>query len=146
MINKRVLQSIVDALKSSRLGVAVQLRGDRITLTRVLGGRLIRVDLMLVDEGLWIRPSRYAFQSKNSHFDYCEPEHRFTRQKSLIVQMVDLLRSTGVWAYVSNKTFFEVNQECTSKKVTKASIKKQLDEALHGEYSKAPVIALPKKR
>ena len=147
MIANRVRQSIVDALKSSRLKVAVQVRNDRITLSRVLAGQVLRVDLVIVGDELWVEPCKYAFQSKNSHFDYAEPEHRWTRRKTLIFQLVDLLRSTGVWSYVSNKTFFSVNKECTDKRSTvRTAVAKQYHDALHGDYTKAPVVAMSRRK
>ena len=96
--------------------------GNRVlTLTRQISGTPVTVDLEFTkDGGVWIRPARYTFTSRVSHFDYAEPETRWTRRKNVMLGLVKKLQLADVWPFISNKTFFTINENCTSFSKTKS--------------------------
>ena len=96
-------------------------------LSRSIGGKpiafILEQPLGHAMGGFWIKPPAYIFKSKISFFDFCEDENRWTRNKQIITALLKLLRCSGIWRYIENKTFFEVN-----KNTTKATQKKAVDE------------------
>ena len=101
------VNDLVNAL--SVRGSVVGRIANGVRVSKTFGKRLISFELTILDGELWINPAKYEFYSKQSHFEYCETENRWTRRKSVIKAMVSILAKAGLWSFVSNKKFFELN-------------------------------------
>lgn len=61
-----------------------------------------------------IEPLHYTFKSSTSHYNYFEPEDRWTRNKMFIKAAIKFLQNSEVWEYIENKkSFIQVNDNNT---------------------------------
>lgn len=109
---------------------SVARKGKDVWLIKMVGGRPVTVVLKYLDEGYWLEPPSHEYQCSYSHFDYTEPETRYTRRKTVIIQLVAQLKKTGLWKFIVNKNFFEPNK--ANKKIDKELISSQFNEMLRG--------------
>jgi len=73
----------------------------------------------------YIEPVTYEFHSKLSHFDYCMPESRWSREKRFFKNIYALLQRTDTLQYVENAdSFIKINNH--NKKSDKGSVRGQL--------------------
>lgn len=60
---------------------------------------------------LKVVPPGKAFRGVTSHFDYVGvEEHRYCRNKSLIVKIVRSLKKADLWQHIENPDFFVANE------------------------------------
>lgn len=96
--------------------------GNRVlSLSRQINGEPVTIDLEFTKNGgVWINPAKYIFKSRISHFDYAESERRWTRRKNIMLDLVMKLQKADVWPFITNKKFFQVNENCSSFKKRKS--------------------------
>lgn len=108
-------------------------------LVRKAKGRPISLVLEFndVQNNLWIRPPRYEFSCRTSHFDYAEPETRWTRRKDIISAVVHALQKAEVWPFIANQHFFKLNRNFKFKKAdVRESVVEKYDALLREGRSK----------
>jgi hypothetical protein len=80
-------------------------------ISKIINKKAVSLDLDLYGvDRFWIKPPAYIFKAKNSFFEFCEDENRWTRNKVIIENMVKSLKRTLVWELIENKNFFQVNE------------------------------------
>lgn len=100
-----------------------------ISLSRKVGGRPVTINLEFIKNGgVWVNPAKYTFVSRTSHFDYNESEKRWSRRKDIILGLVRKLQQAEVWPFITNKNFFQVNENCSSFKKKKGLKNRVKDE------------------
>jgi len=99
----------------------VQKRAEGIYLTRSFSGKAITIVLEKTPEGYWIKPPKYTFHCKNSYFEFCEEEQRWSRDKSILLRLVAMLKEYDIWMHIVNKNFFEVNENNRNLDLEKAT-------------------------
>ena len=72
-------------------------------LSRVMHGRLHTLVLKETMDGYRLEPISYLFRSSNSYINYTEDETRWTRNKAVILTMLQLLSKTSLWEKIENK-------------------------------------------
>lgn len=104
--------------------------GNRVlSLSREIKGAPVTIDLEFTrDGGVWINPAKYIYTSRISHFDYAEPERRWTRRKNIMLGLVMKLQKADIWPFITNKKFFQVNENCSSFKKHKSLKNRVSDE------------------
>lgn len=110
--------------------------GNRVlVLTRKIAGRPVTVNLEFTRDGsVWLNPATYTFTSTISHFDYKDSEQRWTRRKDVILGLVKALQKASVWPFITNKKFFDVNENCKSlkkKKTLKGRVADEMFEVMN---------------
>ncbi len=104
---------------------------DKIFLTKMIAKKPITFTLVrdVEQKGYVMLPCNYTFRSTISHFDYCEDESRFTRNKGVIKSFLRTLQDSFVWKYIANKdSFLKVNT--LNRKSKKGEMRKQLGEMI----------------
>lgn len=99
-------------LRKERKWAAIP-RGKRdIQISRVLAGKAITVILESTGKGSFnLRPATYHYRNSASHFDYMEPEERFSRNKNVFRSLFRTLKESTISAYIENlDTFLVVNK------------------------------------
>jgi hypothetical protein len=96
-------------LRKERKWAAIP-RGKRdIQMSRVLSGRAVTVLLESTGKGSFnLKPATYRYRSSSSHFDYSEPEERFSRNKNVFKSLFRALKESTISAYIDNLDSFLV--------------------------------------
>ena len=92
--------------------------------------RAVAIQLFFIDGSLEIQEPTYLFIPKISHYDYKVRENRISRDQRCLFGFINDLKYCGLWEYVSNKDFIEVNQnnQITDKKMLANKLDKLLSE------------------
>jgi hypothetical protein len=86
-------------------------QGTAICISKIFNSRPMTLTLNCSGGRLHIEPPRYTFKCSVSYFEYKQQERRFSRDKSMLRKFIERLRRLGIWDYVSNQDFFDVNND-----------------------------------
>lgn len=104
------IQYVISSLKYRRQGWFLTNDSKQIKMTKKLNGRVISVIFVLNKKGKYeIKPALYDFRSTISHFDYFEPEFRWSRNKRFFIQLIKVLKDANVWSFFDTTNFLKVN-------------------------------------
>jgi len=134
MNQKKILGMLMGSKK-----FAVATRGRGFQLVKIVAGRPVSIFLDPTTAGndsYWINPPSYIFHSPRSHYEYAEDERRMTRNKQVIMRLVQELQKTEVWEYIANKQFFTPNAHnkyLSENKNLKIKVQKDFEDMMKGK-------------
>jgi len=123
-------ESVISQLEAEK-HYKVRSTKHKIFLTKMITKKPVTFTLVrdIESKGYIMLPCNYTFRSRISHFDYCEDENRFTRNKGVIKSFLRSLQRSFVWNHITNKdSFLKVNS--FNLKSKKGDVKKQLKDMI----------------
>lgn len=117
---------IIQMLRKEKKWAAIPRGKNDIQMSRILARRAVTVILESTGNGSFLlKPITYRFKSASSHFDYCNPEERFSRNKNILKSLFRALKESTIAAHIENlNSFLVVNKSNTR------SDKKKIDKEL----------------
>jgi len=101
---------------------SVDTRNGTITLSKAFGKKNPQtISLSLKSTGTptspqyYLEPLVYTFKSAISHYNYCRPESRWTRNKTYIKASIKFLQETDVWPYIENRRSYIMTNDNNSR-------------------------------
>ena len=102
-----------------------------ISLYKPFGKRVISADLIKENGGYRLIPFKYPYKNRSCYFNYTSEEERWTRDKSFLISLTNLLKRCDVWDLIIDKeNFIVVNKECAHLNGQESKVKKILKEIL----------------
>jgi len=92
--------------------------GNRITVARTYGNRFSKsISFSLTskrmpvtkESGFLLEHPNYIFRNKISHFKSIQEDVRLSLNKTYLRSIISMLKRTGIWPFIINKKFIEVN-------------------------------------
>lgn len=92
--------------------------GNRIIVVRNYGSRFSNsISFSLISKqmpvtkklGFFLEHPNYVFRNKISHFKSVKEDVRLSLNKAYLKSIISMLKKTGIWPFIINKNFLEVN-------------------------------------
>jgi hypothetical protein len=90
-------QAVNELIIDRRFQVAK--KGKDLYLIKMVAKRPVTIVLRDYGNGYFIEPPSQSFCCSYSHFEFTEPEQRFTRRKDILLHLVEHLQKTRIFLF-----------------------------------------------